>query len=465
MLVYILALPYFLFMYYLFRRGHSWSKACTGFAARKGFKYTLAAVFIIMALSPAIAFFLPTGDLRHVSNIVANFHLGIMIYLGGLVVISDLIKIILKKTGVLKEETLKSRAVFATVGGMIIILVVVLCIYGAIHSKDIILTERTAIVHKEMPSATARDSQSRNNGNDIDDSDSDDENENENEKDDEMTIAIVADTHLAYNSGLKQVKTIVKYINEMDADLVCMPGDFFTNVYDDVREPEKIIAEFRKIKSKYGVYGCWGNHDVDEPILAGFTFSGKSKHPKHDPRMVKFLKGSNIKILEDEYELVDNKFYVAGRLDAEKPGIDKERQPLNKVLEGIDKSKPIIMIDHEPRELGQTSERGVDLDISGHTHDGQFFPLNLTQHFIWPNPYGVQLYDRKGSAIDDSKAEKGEYGDPQTTKQDTMTSIVTSGAGVYGPNLRIGTSSEVVKLEVAFKEIDDSKDDSDNDDN
>lgn len=425
MLVYILALPYFLFMYYLFRRGHSWSKACTGFAARKGFKYTLAAIFLIMALSPAIAFFLPTGDLRHVSNIVANFHLGIVIYLGGLVVISDIIKIILKKTGVLKEKTLKSRGIFATVGGMIIILVVILCVYGAIHSKDIQLNERTAVVQKEL-------------GGD----------------EDEMTIAIVADTHLAYNSGLKQVKTIVNYINEMDADLVCMPGDFFTNVYDDVREPDKIIAEFRKIKSKYGVYGCWGNHDVDEPILAGFTFSGKSKHPKHDPRMVQFLKDSNIKILEDEYELVDNKFYVVGRLDAEKPGIDKERQPLSNVLKGIDTKKPVIMIDHEPRELEQTAEAGVDLDISGHTHDGQFFPLNLTQHLIWANPYGIELYNRKGNAIKEDDVDEGDYGDPQTTRENTMTSIVTSGAGVYGPNLRIGTSSEVVKLEVDFKEID-----------
>lgn len=92
-----------------------------------------------------------------------------------------------------------------------------------------------------------------------------------------MTIAVVADLHLAYNSGLKQVETVVEHINKMNADLVCMPGDFFTNVYDDVRQPEKIIKELRKIKSRYGVYGCWGNHDVDEPILAGFTFTSFSK--------------------------------------------------------------------------------------------------------------------------------------------------------------------------------------------
>jgi predicted MPP superfamily phosphohydrolase len=109
------------------------------------------------------------------------------------------------------------------------------------------------------------------------------------------------------------------------------------------------------------------------------------------------------------------------------------------------------MIDHEPRELPETARAGVDLDISGHTHDGQFFPLNLTQYFIWPNPYGIQLYGKNGEEIDDARAGTGRYGDPETEDLDTMTSFVTSGAGVYGPNMRVGTNSEVVRLEVTFR--------------
>lgn len=395
-------------MYYIYRRGHSWTCACTGFAATKGFKWTLAMIFLFMALSPAIAFFLPTGNLRYFMNVLANFHLAIVIYLGGIIVLADFVRFILKKAGVVGEETLKSRAIFASVGGMILIIVVIVCVYGGIHSKDIVLNKQTAVIHKTLP-----------------------ENDNVSAKSpsekQKMTIAVVADLHLSYSTGLRQVKTVVKYINDMDADLVCMPGDFFTNVYDDVREPEKIIAELKKIKSKYGVYGCWGNHDVDEPILAGFTFTSFRKTaPVHDPRMVSFLKRANIKMLEDEYVLVDDRFYVAGRLDAEKPGIDKERQPLSSVLKGIDKTKPIILVDHEPRELEGTAKAGVDLDISGHTHDGQFFPLNLTEYLIWPNPCGIKIYDK-------------------------MTSFVTSGAGVYGPNMRVGTDSEVVRLDVTFK--------------
>ena len=436
-------------MYYLFRRGHSWTRACTGLAATKPFKWTLAMIFLFMALSPAIAFFLPTGNLRHVLNIVANFHLGIVIYLGSLVVLGDLVKFILKKTHLVSQKTLESRKLFATVGGVILICVVTVCIYGGIHSKDIVLDERIAMINEKLPVTETQTGSGSNEDYPF-------------KKGKTMTIAVVADLHLAYNSGLKQVETVVEHINKMNADLVCMPGDFFTNVYDDVRQPEKIIKELRKIKSRYGVYGCWGNHDVDEPILAGFTFTSFSKKaPVHDPRMISFLKRAGIKMLEDEYVLVDGKFYVAGRLDAEKPGIAKDpksgsdkipqRQPLSKVLKGIDHTKPIIMIDHEPRELPETARAGVDLDISGHTHDGQFFPLNLTQYFIWPNPYGIQLYDRSGKALEEEKLERYETEDPKAEKIDTMTSFVTSGAGVYGPNMRVGTDSEVVKLTVKFK--------------
>ena len=440
MLVLILSIPYFIFIYYIYRRGYSWSKACIGKDDTKLLKWGLAFVFLFMALSPAIAFFLPAGNARHVMNIFANFNLAVFIYLGGIMLIGDLIRIIAVKTGLVKNKIQESRRVFAAAGGMIIVLVVTTCIYGGIHSKDIRLDKRTAVIHKEL-SCEAEQS------------------EKPKENDQKMTVAVVSDLHLAYNTGLKEVRSVVKYINEMDADLVCMPGDFFTNVYDDVREPEAIISELRKIKSRYGVFGCWGNHDVDEPILAGFTFSAFMEgEPVHDPEMVSFLKKANIKMLEDEYVLIDDSFYVAGRLDAEKPGVstgnaDQEikRKPLSDVLKGVDKTKPIIMIDHEPRELPETARAGVDLDISGHTHNGQFFPLNLTQYFIWPNPYGIQLYSKNGEEIDAAKTAKGKYGDPETEHIDTMTSFVTSGAGVYGPNMRVGTDSEVVRLEVTFR--------------
>ena len=168
-------------------------------------------MFLFMALSPAIAFFLPAGNARHVMNIFANFNLAVFIYLGGIMLIGDLIRIIAVKTGLVKNKIQESRRVFAAAGGMIIVLVVTTCIYGGIHSKDIRLDKRTAVIHKEL-SCEAEQS------------------EKPKENDQKMTVAVVSDLHMAYNTGLEEVRSVVKYINEMDADLVCMPGDFFTNV-------------------------------------------------------------------------------------------------------------------------------------------------------------------------------------------------------------------------------------------
>ena len=91
----------------------------------------------------------------------------------------------------------------------------------------------------------------------------------------------------------------------------------------------------------------------------------------------------------------------------------------------MDSSKPIIVIDHEPKELQELSDAGVDLDLSGHTHDGQMFPGNLTIKLMWENACG---YLKKGN----------------------MHSIVTSGVGVFGPKMRVGTKNEVCNITVTF---------------
>ena len=179
------------------------------------------------------------------------------------------------------------------------------------------------------------------------------------------------------------------------------------------------------IKSRYGTYACWGNHDVSEKILAGFTFPQKETIVR-DGRFTEFLHHAGITMLEDEAICINNAFYLAGRRD--KDMAKKEQLPRKtfaEITEPLDPSLPIIVMDHQPGELSEASDAGVDLDLSGHTHDGQMFPANLVIHFLWENACGVL---KKGS----------------------MTSIVTSGAGVWGPAMRVGTDNEVVIANVSF---------------
>ena len=242
-----------------------------------------------------------------------------------------------------------------------------------------------------------------------------------------MIVVLVADLHIGYNIGAAQIKRMVDNINAENPDIVVMAGDIFDNSYDAIREPEKIKELFKSINSKYGIYAVYGNHDIYEKTLVGFTFKRHDKKMS-DARMDELLKDSNVMLLRDDYVLVDNAFYLVGRADATRPGrdIDVRKSP-DELTKDLDKTKPIFVIDHQPRQLEELSDAGVDLDLSGHTHDGQMFPGNVTVGLMWKNPYG-----------------KKKYGN--------MSSVVTSGVGLYGPNMRVGTIAEITSINVKFSE-------------
>ena len=215
------------------------------------------------------------------------------------------------------------------------------------------------------------------------------------------------------------MRDMANLINAENPDAVVIAGDIFDNEYKALDNPDELAEIFRGIKPKYGIYACYGNHDVAERLLAGFTFSGDAKK-QSDVRMDEWLKSAGITLLRDEYVMIDDSFYIYGRPDYQKPGrgIDKRKTP-QEVTENLDKSKPIIVIDHQPRELGELADAGVDVDLCGHTHDGQLFPGNILTGLMWENACGMK-------------------------KVGDMYSIVTSGVGLWGPPMRIGTKAEVV---------------------
>ena len=97
------------------------------------------------------------------------------------------------------------------------------------------------------------------------------------------------------------------------------------------------------------------------------------------------------------------------------------------LVERLDTDKPILVLDHQQRELEELAASGVDVDLCGHTHDGQMFPGNLTVRLFWENACGCL---RVGS----------------------MHSIVTSGVGLFGPNMRVATRAEICPITIRFAE-------------
>ncbi|MBO5994461.1 MAG: metallophosphoesterase [Firmicutes bacterium] len=240
-----------------------------------------------------------------------------------------------------------------------------------------------------------------------------------------LKMVLIADLHIGVNSGTEIYEKMVARINEQDADLVVIAGDLVTSSFNAMRDPEKYASIFREIKSKNGVYAVYGNHDVDEPLMGGFTYINK-KYALRNPAMEPWVKSCGWNLLEDEVTEIPGieGMVLAGRRDEEKPGDDiDERATLPELLKDVDPDKKVLLLQHEPSDLEDLGEDGVALSLSGHTHDGQIFPGNVYCRLFLDQSYG---YKEWGSA----KA------------------IVTSGVGFYGPPLRVGTISEIVVLDL-----------------
>jgi uncharacterized protein len=371
-----------------------WMKHCNHRFNWLRFKVPFAVVYLFMALSPVIAFLLPKSAVAIVIRRISTYWIGIMLYSLLYVVLFDLLRLIAKHTK-LKNTLLFSRGSVISIGSVVVACAVATCLYGIFNARNIKVNEYSVTVNKSCGS------------------------------DKHLKAVLVADLHMGYAIGVDHITNMVKKINEQNADIVIIAGDIFDNSYDGMDDPEGIKAQLKSIKSKYGVYAVYGNHDIDEKILMGFTFDWGGKQ-LHSEKMTNFMKECNIKLINDESVLINDEFYLVGRRDTDKPGTeDGTRAEISELTKDLDKTKPIFVLSHEPDELQKTADAGADIDFSGHTHDGQLFPGNLTIGLFWENPCGM-------------------------IKKDNMYSIVTSGVGVYGTFMRVGTDAEICSVDIDF---------------
>lgn len=389
---------YLLLNLYILRWAYLWMGTCHSILRTLGFRLIFAVIYVLLSTSLLTGFLIKNPkSLHRILKITGNYFLGIFLYTLVIILLADFGRILLKY--VFHASWIHSRTAFTVAGAICALLILLLSACGIFHAKYIKTTSYDVIINKTIPERTS------------------------------MKIVLLADTHFGYNAGVLHARELVRKINKQKPDLVCIAGDIFDNEYDAIRNPEKLAKTLRGIKSTYGVYACWGNHDLNEEILAGFTFKHKDGDLSDikDPRMKKFLKDSNIHILEDESVLINDQFYVIGRKDASlTEKIDETRKAPAQLTEKLDRDKPIIMIDHQPKELQELADAGVDLDLCGHTHNGQTFPGNFTIKLMWENPCGL-------------------------LSKDNMTNITTSGAGVWGPAMRIGTDSEICSINIQLK--------------
>ena len=230
-------------------------------------------------------------------------------------------------------------------------------------------------------------------------------------------IAMFADSHLGTTFDGKGFAKHLKTIEAQNPDIVVVVGDYVDDgtSKQDMIEASKALGQMH---TKYGVYFVFGNHDKGYygPAYRGFSSAD----------LIVELENNGVKVLRDESVLINNAFYLVGRRDYsvahERLG---KRQSMSELTENLDKSKYMIVLDHQPADFAKQAKAGVDLVLCGHTHGGQLFPFNQVGKWIGANNlvYGHE-------------------------KRNNTNFIVTSGISAWAIKFKTGTKSEFVMINV-----------------
>jgi hypothetical protein len=216
----------------------------------------------------------------------------------------------------------------------------------------------------------------------------------------EIIILAASDMHLGNVIRRGRLAEWVDLINSHNPDVVLLAGDIFDHSLRAV-ESQKMGGELARLRATYGVFAVPGNHDY---------YAGIDK-------ALDYLQRSGITILRDEVVVVGERIRVIGRDDQ----TNRNRKTLASLIDPLNSHLPAIVLDHQPHSLNESVENHIALHISGHTHNGQIFPFNRIVSRIYELGYG---YRKTGGTH----------------------FYVSSGLGLWGAPIRIGTQSEIVKI-------------------
>lgn len=225
-----------------------------------------------------------------------------------------------------------------------------------------------------------------------------------------LKIAVLSDTHLGEFAGPGYLRKLAEKTNAASPDIVLLPGDIIdgSDFFSDGRAARETAEIFKSFRARLGVWGVPGNHDY---------YTGVSD-------TAEFLSAAGVRLLRDEAVTLDGKFVLAGRNDRTSLFRGGGRKSLEEILSSVpltdDGSKyPIVLMDHQPFDLHEAEECGVTLQVSGHTHRGQLWPINFIVSRIYECSYG-------------------EY------KRGRTNYYISSGAGVWGPPVRTAGRPEII---------------------
>ncbi len=364
--------------YYIFIRG--WQ-------ALEGLKKTRIVYSVIFVLC-ALAYVSARGFLVDSTPLIYDTVLAIgslwfafMLYFFLSILIIDLLRIIMKLTGFKPEYIKNNYLKTKRITGIVIVLITIMLIgYGYYNAFNLKVNEIEITLSKKESNL------------------------------EKLRVVFMSDTHLTPLNDGNALSRIVKKVNELNPDIILLAGD----IVDDqihVLERHNVGPVLQQMTAHLGIFTSNGNHE----FIVGVNES------------VEFMNKHGITVVRDSAILVDSAFYIIGREDVVMPRFTgKERKSLNEIVKNIEGNYPLFLLDHTPVQLNQAVENGIDLQLSGHTHHGQMFPINLITNIIYELSWGYM-------------------------KKENTHFYVTSGVGTWGPPVRIGSDAEIVLINITFE--------------
>jgi uncharacterized protein len=335
--------------------------------------FLLAALFIVAKILESKH----SSVITDILNIVGGFWLAFMFYGFVFFLLSDIILITLRITGIISGENI---LVFRKWSFFITLIFSTLLITGGFINAVIPVVKKYDITINK-PAGEIKT----------------------------LRIAAVSDIHLGSIIRKRSMKKLSVMLKNLKPDVVLLLGDIIDGEIGPVLRDD-LLQYFSQPVSSDGLFAITGNHE----------FIGGAN------RTIPYIESKGIRVLKDEIVTLPGGIQLIGRLDRDsRRFMGIERQSLDELMKKADTSRVVILLDHQPFHLDEPVKKGVDLQLSGHTHNGQMWPLNYVTAWIYELSYG---YLKKG---------RTQF-------------IVSSGYGLWGPRVRSGSRSEVLLININF---------------
>jgi predicted MPP superfamily phosphohydrolase len=222
-----------------------------------------------------------------------------------------------------------------------------------------------------------------------------------------LNIVVASDIHLGTLVGRARLERIVAQINELKPDLILLPGD----IVDEDLAPvigQNMGESLTKLKAPWGVFAITGNHEY----IGGVE------------EACRYLEDHGVTLLRDAVVRVNDTLTLVGREDRSISRFSgKKRKSLAQLMDRVDRNGWVILMDHQPFQLEEGESNGIDLQLSGHTHHGQLWPLNFVTEMVYELSWGYKK--KNGTHI-----------------------YVSCGVGTWGPPVRLGNRPEIVNIRI-----------------